>query len=78
MQLVEIRGLQYGVTVSADIAVTLVIREDEEDVGSIGGERREGAKQQSGKQSHGGTFTMSPPPRNATPQPGRLVSLNER
>ena len=49
MQLVEIRGLQYGVTVSADIAVTLVIREDEEDVGPVGGERSECAKQQSGE-----------------------------
>ena len=49
MQLVEIRGLQYGVTVSADIAVTLVIREDEEDVGPVGGERRQGTEQQSGE-----------------------------
>ena len=78
MQLVEIRGLQYGVTVSADIAVTLVIREDEEDIGPVGGESSEGAKQQSGKQSHGGEHTMGPGPWNATPQPGRLVSLNER
>jgi hypothetical protein len=31
------RRLQHGITVSADIAVPLVIREDEEDVGPVGG-----------------------------------------
>ena len=78
VQLVEVRGLQHGVTVSADIAIPLVICEDEDDIGSFGGERSEGAKQQSGEQSHGGKLTMSPPPQNATTQPWRLVSLKER
>ena len=53
----------------AEITVPLVVRQDEDDVGSFGGERCECAKQQSGEQSHGGRLTMSPPPQNATPQP---------
>ena len=78
VQLVEVRGLEHGVTVRADIAVPLVIREDEQDVGSLGGERRQGTEQQSGEQSHRGERTMGPSPWNATLQPGLLVSLNER
>ena len=36
-ELVQVRGLEDRVTVGSDIAVTLVIGEDEKDVGPVGG-----------------------------------------
>ena len=36
-ELVQVRGLEDRVTVGADIAVTLVVRKDEKDVGPVGG-----------------------------------------
>jgi hypothetical protein len=36
-ELIQVRCLEDGIPVRAEIPVTLVIREDEDDIGSIGG-----------------------------------------
>ncbi len=51
---VQIRGPEDRVAMGAHVAVSLVVRQDEKDVGPIGRQRRQGAKQNSGEESHGG------------------------
>ena len=56
MESVKIRGFQNGIAVGRDIAVSLIVREDENDVGfrgNLAADNRESGEQEQKQSFHG-------------------------